>query len=531
MNERDRLIQQLIKERGGTKEQYLRLLNVTAFHESGGSFDPAQKQIGGGPGRGKYQFEKGRGQGAKTAVNRTKNYYKESGMSEPAWVKKVSKDDSVDVSKLTSEQQDILFLSNLRKHPKANFQNIWDGKQSMADFWANYHWAGPQKERNKMKQKFQKDIDRFDAQQEPVEPAPVERKRVDPAIPEQVKDGVNIKQPVILDELINKYSGNLMESINTRNIAAQGGMLNATSIRNKNLNSFNTGGTHEMNPHGGIPQGTGSNGKMNTVEQGESSFDFKDGKFIFSKRLNAMALGGLTDPVDPPNKKEQLAVEQESADFLNMWNSANVTKARLAQNLGVSPIDTIKPLNEAISRVNNRPESALNQPNSNPAEGAETKGGRINYYRDVNPTDSTHELGHVSGMDDIMQPVIKEKYGTPIEAIQKKYNLPYNEAINKAYNITEEDGLIGEGLREGAKKHFSDLSGMNGKTELYPRIMEMRRIMGVKPGQKIDSKLLQKAKDNMSDNSMFKAYTDEQILDMLNTLAANKGNKNYNNLA
>lgn len=51
------------------------------------------------------------------------------------------------------------------------------------------------------------------------------------------------------------------------------------------LNSFDTGGTHEENPLGGIPQGIGANGKMNTVEEGETSYDFEEGKYIFSNRI------------------------------------------------------------------------------------------------------------------------------------------------------------------------------------------------------------------------------------------------------
>jgi hypothetical protein len=51
------------------------------------------------------------------------------------------------------------------------------------------------------------------------------------------------------------------------------------------LTKYQTGGTHEQNPLGGIPLGMGINGKQNVVEQGEASFNFKDGKYIFSNRL------------------------------------------------------------------------------------------------------------------------------------------------------------------------------------------------------------------------------------------------------
>lgn len=66
---------------------------------------------------------------------------------------------------------------------------------------------------------------------------------------------------------------------------AKGGNLNISNMQDTNPNNFltefNTGGTHEQNPLGGIPQGIGANGKMNTVEEGET----KAGDYVFSDRL------------------------------------------------------------------------------------------------------------------------------------------------------------------------------------------------------------------------------------------------------
>lgn len=47
------------------------------------------------------------------------------------------------------------------------------------------------------------------------------------------------------------------------------------------LNEFNEGGSHEQNPLGGVPQGMGNNGQMNTVEQGETKKD----SFVYSNRI------------------------------------------------------------------------------------------------------------------------------------------------------------------------------------------------------------------------------------------------------
>lgn len=64
---------------------------------------------------------------------------------------------------------------------------------------------------------------------------------------------------------------------------AMGGNINETS--QNELNSYNVGGYHSQNPLGGIPQGIGSNGKQNTVEEGESSYKIDGKKFIFSNRI------------------------------------------------------------------------------------------------------------------------------------------------------------------------------------------------------------------------------------------------------
>ena len=52
-------------------------------------------------------------------------------------------------------------------------------------------------------------------------------------------------------------------------------------MNNNQLTEFNVGNSHENNPLGGIPQGMGNNGVMNTVEEGETKKD----SFIYSNRI------------------------------------------------------------------------------------------------------------------------------------------------------------------------------------------------------------------------------------------------------
>ena len=52
-------------------------------------------------------------------------------------------------------------------------------------------------------------------------------------------------------------------------------------MQNNNLTRFDEGGTHEMSPLNGIPQGIAPDGSQNLVEQGET----KSGNFIYSDRI------------------------------------------------------------------------------------------------------------------------------------------------------------------------------------------------------------------------------------------------------
>lgn len=79
------------------------------------------------------------------------------------------------------------------------------------------------------------------------------------------------------------------------NEAKYGGKQNPTE-KNDILNEFNSGGSHEENTYGGIPQGVGSNGKMNTVQEGETKY--KDYVFTNDLRVNEQDTKDLFLPED-----------------------------------------------------------------------------------------------------------------------------------------------------------------------------------------------------------------------------------------
>ena len=149
----DELLQLIIRDKGGSIQEYNQLMDYISFHETGPAsrMDPKTKQISQkedgtiytGPGRGLFQFEEGEDAGGNLAVNRTVNYLKRNNITVPLWLKEIWTDSkSVDVSKLSSDQQKMLFLGYHREHPTSDFSKVWSGEQSIPQFWLNNHWGG-----------------------------------------------------------------------------------------------------------------------------------------------------------------------------------------------------------------------------------------------------------------------------------------------------------------------------------------------------------------------------------------------------
>ena len=149
----DELLQLIIKEKGGTPQQYNKMMDYIAFHETGHKqrMDPKAKQISGnekdgffdGPGRGLFQFEVGENKGGNLAVNRTVNYLERNNQFVPQWLRQLWRGKkSVDASELNADQQKMLFLGYHREHPTSDFSKVWNDEQTVQNFWAENHWAG-----------------------------------------------------------------------------------------------------------------------------------------------------------------------------------------------------------------------------------------------------------------------------------------------------------------------------------------------------------------------------------------------------
>ena len=113
-------------------------------------------------------------------------------------------------------------------------------------------------------------------------------KDVQMPVHEQVQDNTRVAMPQPIPQqfdqnfLQTKYEGN--DSMGwLQNQNAFGGEA-PTSGPGK-LIEFANGGTHESNPHGGIPIGHDDSGVLNTVEENETMHKINGKDYIFSDRL------------------------------------------------------------------------------------------------------------------------------------------------------------------------------------------------------------------------------------------------------
>ena len=114
------------------------IMSRIGWHESRNKVDC--HQMGGGPGRGIFQFEEGVKEGGETAMNRLIRWFDAHECAMPNWANVGL--NGVDASVLCLEAQKMMFLANVRYHPKASFKGL--DLEGLPEWWAKYHWAGPE---------------------------------------------------------------------------------------------------------------------------------------------------------------------------------------------------------------------------------------------------------------------------------------------------------------------------------------------------------------------------------------------------
>jgi len=153
--------------------------------------NPSIKQVGGGPGRGKYQYElKAGGSGANIdAVTRLKRYLKKNGLSLsdlPYSDHLELMTDDPDFSKLSSDTQDMIFLADKSLSANTPLNDLVAGAIGQDEAWAQWHWKGAAENKQSKLDQWQRNVG--EVAQPTAEPT----------------DGVNLSGPIGLPDLKNK---------------------------------------------------------------------------------------------------------------------------------------------------------------------------------------------------------------------------------------------------------------------------------------------------------------------------------------
>lgn len=124
---------------GENKYDFLAMGDTIAQVESGNN--PFAHQKGGGPGRGKYQYEP---PSAESASLRLRDIADIVGYTNPSWN---TIEGTKDFSKLTDTQQDIMFLADKLAAGNVDLGSLARGDTSSKDFWLDSHWRGKDADR------------------------------------------------------------------------------------------------------------------------------------------------------------------------------------------------------------------------------------------------------------------------------------------------------------------------------------------------------------------------------------------------
>ena len=198
----EQLLDIIIRDKGGSKDDYNKLMDYIAYHETGPvdssvpdqRMNPAAQQyiydeklkkyVPSGTGKGLFMFESHieydkEGKPLSTGGNMASNYLaqilEDEGIDKPQWLTNIwAGKKKVDASKLTADQQKMLFLAYHRQHPKSHFSELWEGTLTKPQWWGKYHWAGDEDELAGKEGLFEKSMlskDIYDAEQKKIKAA------------------------------------------------------------------------------------------------------------------------------------------------------------------------------------------------------------------------------------------------------------------------------------------------------------------------------------------------------------------------
>ena len=141
MSEAQRILNLIAEDKDMSPTLIEDAMNKIAFHESWDSEQrmgiiPDRVQMGGGPGRGAFQYEIGKGKSAEVGLNRIKAFYKDVLKEEPPeWVQELPVD--YNPAELDLDKQQVLFLADHRMRDRSDFKKL--ESMDVDEWWGRYH--------------------------------------------------------------------------------------------------------------------------------------------------------------------------------------------------------------------------------------------------------------------------------------------------------------------------------------------------------------------------------------------------------
>ena len=332
-----------------------------------------------------------------------------------------------------------------------------------------------------------------------------------------------------------------------------GQMTGGTGGANELVNIFEGGGSHEENPNGGIPQGTGANGKPNLVEEGETKWDdyifsnsfSLDGTYISDdgKKENVFAEGGdLTDPpnndpiipiggVDPKKKPLQFTKSEPGYNYTTSSETFDVPDVR-EQFMYENTVTTKKDdnVNFDLATKNEGSNEFLNRYNDPWTRN------KMKEQTQLSDEDIDNMILRGLSPDIVEGNTVKDSKAS-YDSKGNKINLP-SAYQNKAGVETHErvhasmfDAAQGENLlnilgnpyRQKDKNVFNNVKDyMKKPHEAYGNFAEFREKLGIKPGEQINVEELKRRvkSKKLGDENFYKTFDNDKIVEALNTLAS-----------
>ena len=401
---------------------------------------------------------------------------------------------------------------------------------------------------------------------------------------QKVQDNTSVRKPMMykmlnqLPDQIKTFEGRQDELNNFRT----GGSIEGQSGAQELVTIFEEGGSHQENPLGGIPQGVGSNGKPNLVEEGETKWN----DYIFSNaydmegnftgedkvKSNVFESGGeLTDPTDPKKNKNTKSPNPtdpvKTPDFgPNPDRGANyplkITKTQSkfhtkGSNMFVDDNRSKYTGSGGAPFLNDIGEDEVNWDRLNVDDNTNAL---IQRYNDPWTREKLKEQSGYSDYD-IDNMLIRgleaeEQIGGNVHGSEASYNRDKN-IINTGHDhegdssVNMHERIHASGLDAVQGLYLGEILGstfqqkdktflkrmdpdiaryLNMPHETYGNFVEFREKLGLKPGEQItleEMKKRVKAK-NLNMSNFYRSFDNDKIIKALNTVASVDNNNNNN---